>query len=420
MRAYGFQLGRENPRVERRIRNLFLNFAYLQVDNRLVIITGSYISNMSATVWCMQQPAFQPSSNMPYSQNAHTTLVASLLSTLSFARTQVDNLLIPVYPQMKMPVADLSGKLVIVTGANSGIGLEAARALAGMGAHVILACRNAARGQEAKSSIIKSTGNVNIEVELFDCGKFASVHGFLNRWKDRKLRKVDILINNAAFVLEGFTNTVSLTEDGFEQTYQANHLSHVLLTHGLLNLGCIAPDGRIVSVSSVAFYGSDPLNKHNTDNSDILEKFNSQVGAKLSMGEMMQLYSRSKAAQAVWSMALQRRISQVDGWKGITVHSCHPGTVKSSIWSQPEGVGSMPGVASNLFKLLGNMFGISNEEGAVTVVWLAVAPEPASSELKGRFWDRKQWKWIQPWSLKIELQDELWGVWCNETDAPLR
>ncbi|CUA75682.1 Retinol dehydrogenase 12 [Mus musculus] [Rhizoctonia solani] len=317
---------------------------------------------------------------------------------LSFSRTQIDNLLVPLYPQMKMPVADLSGKLVIVTGANSGIGLEAARALAGMGAHVILACRNAARGEEAKSSIIKSTGNLNIEVELLDCGKFASVHAFLNRWKDRELRKVDILINNAG----GLTSTVSLTEDGFEQTYQANHLSHVLLTHGLLNLGCIAPDGRIISVSSVGFYGSDPLNKQNVNNSDILDKFNSQ------------------ASQAVWSMALQRRLSQVDGWKGITVHSCHPGTVKSSIWSQPEGAGSMAGVASDLFKLIASTFGISSEEGAVTAVWLAVAPEPASSELKGRFWDRKQWKWVQPWSLETELQDELWDVWCNETDAPLR
>ncbi|CAE6467560.1 unnamed protein product [Rhizoctonia solani] len=353
---------------------------------------------------------------MPYSQNTHTTLVASLLSMLSFSRTQIDNLLVPLYPQMKMPVADLSGKLVIVTGANSGIGLEAARALAGMGAHVILACRNAARGEEAKISIIKSTGNLNIEVELLDCGKFAGVQAFLNRWKERELRKVDILINNAG----GLTSTISLTEDNFEQTYQASHLSHVLLTHGLLNSGCVAPDGRIISVSSVGFYGSDPLNKQNVDNSDILDKFNSQVGAKLSMGEMMQLYSRSKASQAVWSMALQRRLSQVDGWKGITVHSCHPGTVKSSIWSQPEGAGSMAGVASDLFKLIASTFGILSEEGAVTAVWLAVAPEPASSELKGRFWDRKQWKWVQPWSLETELQDELWDVWCNETDAPLR
>ncbi|KDN38443.1 hypothetical protein RSAG8_09537, partial [Rhizoctonia solani AG-8 WAC10335] len=200
---------------------------------------------------------------MPYSQHAHTTLTASLLSMLSYTRMQLDNLLIPVYPKMKMPVADLKGKLAIVTGANSGIGLEAARALAGMGAHVILACRNKAKGEEAKSSIVKSTGNSKIEVEILDCGRFASVREFLNRWKERELKQVDILINNAG----GLTSTTALTEDGFEQTYHINHLSHVLLTHGLLNLGCIASDGRIISVSSIGFYSSDPLNKQNAGNS---------------------------------------------------------------------------------------------------------------------------------------------------------
>ncbi|KAG8730282.1 hypothetical protein FRC11_007074, partial [Ceratobasidium sp. 423] len=117
---------------------------------------------------------------MPYSQHAHTAPVASLLSTLSFTRITLENLLIPLYPRMTMPIADLSGKLVIVTGANSGIGLEAARAFARLGARVVLACRNEAKGEEARSSIIKSTGNSKIEVELLDCGSFASVHAFLN------------------------------------------------------------------------------------------------------------------------------------------------------------------------------------------------------------------------------------------------
>ncbi|CAE6427330.1 unnamed protein product [Rhizoctonia solani] len=374
-----------------------------------------FVSYGSTALWTNSTANFQPSNIMPYSQHAHTTPVASLLSTLSLTRINLDNLLIPFYPRLTMPIVDLSGKLVIVTGANSGIGLEAARALARLGARVVLACRNEAKGEEAKSSIIKSTGNSKIEVELLDCGKFASVRAFLKRWKERGLNKVDILINNAG----GLTSTTSVTEDGFEQTYEANHLSHVLLTHGLLNLGCIAPDGRIISVSSVGFYASDPLNKDNVGCRDILANFDNQVGAQLSFSEMMQLYFRSKASQAVWSMALQRRLSETDAWKGITVQSCHPGTVKSSIWSQPEGAGSMNGLASDLFQLAGRTFGISSEEGAVTAVWLAVAPEPAKAEMKGQFWDRKQWKWIQPWSLDAGLQDELWDLWCSETNAPL-
>jgi NAD(P)-dependent dehydrogenase (short-subunit alcohol dehydrogenase family) len=118
-----------------------------------------------------------------------------------------------------------------------------------------------------------------------------------------------------------------LTEDGYEQTYQANHLSHVLLTHGLLNSGCIAPDGRIISVSSSRFYASDPLNRNNVDNRDVLAKFDNRVGATLPLGDMMSLYDRSKAAQVVWGMALQRRLSEIERWKGITVHTCHPGEI---------------------------------------------------------------------------------------------
>ncbi|KAF8677637.1 Enoyl-(Acyl carrier protein) reductase [Rhizoctonia solani] len=371
---------------------------------------------------------------MPYSQNEHVALVAWLLSMLSFARIQLDNFLAPFYPDMTMPVADLSGKLAIVTGANSGIGLEAARALARMNAHVVLACRNETKGEEAKRHIIENTGNLKVEVEALDCANLASIREFLSRWREREMKPVDILINNAGGCTlacirsdsdmvccfqGGLTGTISLTEDGHEQMYQTNHLAHVLLTHGLLNLGCVAPNGRIISVSSAGFYGSDPLSKRNIGNRDILAKFNNQAGAKLSLGEMLQLYFRSKASQAVWSMALQCRLSKKEAWKGITVHSCHPGTVKSSIWSQPEGAGSMADAASNLMKFGARTLGITSEQGAITAVWLAVAPEPASSNLKGRFWDRKQWKWVNPWSLSVHLQDELWDLWCEEAGMHL-
>jgi NAD(P)-dependent dehydrogenase (short-subunit alcohol dehydrogenase family) len=279
---------------------------------------------------------------MPYYQNEHTPLVSWLLSMLSFTRIQLDNFLVSFYPDMTMPVADLSGKLAIVTGANSGIGLEAARALARMNAHVVLACRNKSRAEEAKRQIIGSTGNLKVEVEILDCGSFASVRAFLSRWNERQTKKVDILINNAGkhttvcvcpvhrlnycpCLLGGLAGTISLTEDGYEQTYQSNHLAHVLLTHSLLNSGWIATNGRIVSVSSAGFYGSDPLDKQNAGSRDILAKFNNQVGAKLSFSDMMQLYFRSKASQAVWSMALQRRLAERDTWRGITVSSYHPG-----------------------------------------------------------------------------------------------
>lgn len=116
-----------------------------------------------------------------------------------------------------------------------------------------------------------------------------------------------------------------ITEDGFEQTYQSNHLSHVLLTHTLLNRGWFVHDARIISVSSVASYGSDPLDERNVDGSDILAKYNKKSGTPMALKDSCELYNRSKAAQVVWTMALQRRLSQSKSWKDISVHSCHPG-----------------------------------------------------------------------------------------------
>lgn len=121
------------------------------------------------------------------------------------------------------------------------------------------------------------------------------------------------------------TSTVTLTEDGFEQAYQSNHLAHVLLTHSLLNRGYISPCGRIVSLSSASFYSSDALDERNVGGADVLAQYQNQVGTMLTFPEMMQLYARSKASQAVWSMILQRKLSEIEGWKNVTVHSCHPG-----------------------------------------------------------------------------------------------
>ncbi|CEL56397.1 hypothetical protein RSOLAG1IB_07783 [Rhizoctonia solani AG-1 IB] len=117
-----------------------------------------------------------------------------------------------LYSKLMMPEADLSSKLAIVTGANSGIGFEAAHALAQMGAHVILACRNRSRAEDAKKRIIESTGNFRVEVEILDCASFTSVRAFLSRWKERESRRVDILINNAGgFIVVGVPPDLVLT-----------------------------------------------------------------------------------------------------------------------------------------------------------------------------------------------------------------
>ena len=125
--------------------------------------------------------------------------------------------------------------------------------------------------------------------------------------------------------LGGISSALAITEDGFEQTYQSNHLSHVLLTHTLLNRGRFVHDARIVSVSSLGYYTSEPLDEHNVGCSDILAKYDNKLGTLYSFPDTFQLYTRSKASQIAWTMALQRRLSQTEGWKGVSVHSCNPG-----------------------------------------------------------------------------------------------
>ncbi|CAE7077035.1 unnamed protein product [Rhizoctonia solani] len=230
------------------------------------------------------------------------------------------------------------------------------------------------------------TGNSNVHLEILDCTSFQSVQAFLERWEQRPIKMVDILINNAG----SLSGTVSLTRDNFEQTYQSNHLAHVLLTHELLDRGHISPTGRIVSLSSGGLYLSNALNENNATGRDIIARYDAEIGRKISPDDMIQLYVRTKLSQAMWTMALQKRLSMCKRWGDITAHCCHPDT-----------------------------FGVSSEQGAVTPVWLATALEPASEELRGRYWDRKQWQWLAPWALDEQRQDLLWDMWCRDAGAPL-
>ncbi|CUA76864.1 hypothetical protein RSOLAG22IIIB_02341 [Rhizoctonia solani] len=304
---------------------------------------------------------------MPYSEHAHFAPVGTVLSKLSAIRNALGNFVIPLLSDMPLPSADLHGKQAIVTGANSGIGFETAKALARMGAHVVLACRNKDKAENARKEIERAIPGAEIEVEIMDCASLGSVRQFVERWSERNSTRIDILVNNAGRVL----NTRITTIDGYEDTYQANHLSHALLTLSLLQSGYFYSNARIVTVSSISFFSSPPLDAHNTNSGDIVSQY--EEGAILPWESMVLLYSRAKACQAIWSMALQRKLQETEKWKDIVVQACHPGTVKSSMLSQSDGPGGSSGAALNAFKSFVNTFGISNEQGAVVPVWLAVA-----------------------------------------------
>ncbi|QRV81867.1 short chain dehydrogenase [Ceratobasidium sp. AG-Ba] len=352
---------------------------------------------------------------MPYSERSHSKPIGSLLALASFLRSNLGAFFLKLSPDMKLAPVDLSTKTAIVTGANSGIGFESARALVGMGARVVLACRSEEKAMDAKHKILAEFPDGAVEVEILDCSSFNSVLSFVDRWEKRDFSAVDILINNAG----GLTSTVAFTQDGFEYTYQVNHLSHALLTVSLLNRGFMSSHARIVSVSSMGFYGVPPLDIHNCDGSDVLAKYDRKSGAAFVYGDMLELYLRSKACQAVWTMTLQRHLAGIDRWQNISVHACHPGIVQSSIWTQPGGSGSIKSRTGDIFNALVRLIGISNQQGAVVPVWLATASQPASPELRGQFWDRLKWKWVQPWSIEVARQDKLWDKWCSDAKVSI-
>ena len=242
---------------------------------------------------------------------------------------------------------DLTEKEVIVTGANSGIGVETARALAKAGARVVIAARDLKKANEVKDDIIKTTGNNNVEVEELELGSLKSVDKFVERYLATK-KPLHILINNA-----GIMNTPQgVTEDGFELQFGVNHVGHFALTVGLLPALKAAKNSRVVMVSSLAHIWGD------IDFDDIHFKIRPYHG--------FASYGQSKTANALMAVELTRRFKA----DGIYSNALMPGAIATGLQRHmlKEELENLGWVESNpKFKTI--------EQGASTTVWAAVAPE---------------------------------------------
>jgi NAD(P)-dependent dehydrogenase (short-subunit alcohol dehydrogenase family) len=254
-----------------------------------------------------------------------------------------------------MPVKslpDLSGKVYVVTGANTGIGLATARALAGAGARVLAAARSHERMQPARESIIADTGNKQVETVALDLGSLASVrraaHDILER-----AERIDALINNA-----GVAGQRGLTSDGFELHFGVNHLGHFLLTELLLDRLRASAPSRIAIVSSKQHHQARGI-----DFDAVRRKTPSITG--------MREYAVSKLANILHGRELARRLEGT----GVTTYSLHPGVVASDAWRR------MPQPIRGLIKL----FMVSTEEGAATSLYCATSPDAADQS--GLYYD---------------------------------
>ncbi len=242
----------------------------------------------------------------------------------------------------RTPLPDLSGKTYVVTGANTGIGLETTRSLAAARAHVVVACRSPERMPPID----------NVDVVALDLGSLASVREGAQRILERAER-IDALINNA-----GVAGQRGITADGFELEFGVNHLGHFLLTELLLERLKASAPARIVIVSSKSHYQAKGI-----DFDALRQSTPSLTG--------LPEYAVSKLANVLHGRELAKRL---DG-SGVTTYSLHPGVVASDAWRR------MPQPLRGLIKL----FMISTEEGAATSLYCATSPDVADES--GRFYD---------------------------------
>lgn len=232
----------------------------------------------------------------------------------------------------------LLGKVAIVTGANSGMGMATTHALIQEGATVIMLCRNEKRGKEAYVKLLKD-GNSRLSLILCDLGDYDSIRSFANQVKE-SFDRLDILVNNAGFI----SLDRQETKEGLERQFGINHIGHFLLTTELLDL--MGEGSRIVNVAS----GAHKVGKIHFDDINLIKSFN-----------VIKAYSQSKLANVLYTRELARRLAD----RGITVNCCHPGAVATNI-----GIDREIGFGKTITGLLKPFFQ-TPEEGARTAIFLA-------------------------------------------------
>lgn len=284
---------------------------------------------------------------------------------------------------MELPAQ--TGKIAVVTGANTGIGEVTARELARAGARVYLACRSTQKATEAMGRIRTEVPKADLKFLRLDLASQQSVREAAAELQELEER-IDLLINNA-----GLAGPKGLTEEGIELTFGVNHIGHFLFTLLLLDAVVGAGGARIVNVSSKAHYRGKGF-----DWAALREPTKSATA--------MPEYEGSKLANVLFTKELERRLAETE----VTTYSLHPGVVASDIWGR-SWAGKIVGLFAPLF-----MIGV--EDGAKTTLHCATSAEAA--EHSGMYWDECKLRRPNPLADDQELAAELWAKSLEWTNAP--
>lgn len=261
-------------------------------------------------------------------------------------------------------IPNLNGKVAVVTGANSGLGLESVKALAGAGAHVVMAARNQDKAAAARDRIVAAHPNASLEIVELDLGSFESTKMAAARIAANHPR-VDILINNAGLMAMPERRTA----DGYEMQFGVNHLGHWLFTAGLLEPMLAADAARVVTVTSTAHLTGKPVDPENVN----MEGDYSAWGA----------YGRAKLANFHFALGLQREFDK----HGVRAQSlvAHPGLSHTNlqVHTVEEGGGGRSGP---FWAWMAKNTGMSADKGALSQLRAATDPDADGGEFYGPRW----------------------------------
>lgn len=239
----------------------------------------------------------------------------------------------------------MNHKLIMITGANAGIGKVAALELAKQGHHIVMVCRSQERGQAAQAEIKAASGSEQVDLLIADLSVQADIRQLAAEFK-QTYNRLDVLVNNAGAIFDKRQETA----DKLELTFALNHMGYFLLTDLLLDMLKASAPARIVNVSSDA-------HRRGSINFDDLQHEKSYSG--------FPVYSDSKLANVLFTYELARRLNG----SSVTTNALHPGFVNTNFGS------TMSSIPAFFIGIISRLFAISPEKGAETITYLAASPE---------------------------------------------
>lgn len=328
-----------------------------------------------------------------------------------------------LFPTLKSPQVDLNGKVAMVTGGNSGIGLETALQLARQGCTVFIACRNVSKAQAAVSQITAQVpaSEGHVRSLILDTSSLDSVHSFAREWNTLNTR-IDLLFHNAG--ITAVPAGQDFSPDGFPIIYATNMLGSFLLTYLLESH--LSSDARIILTSSTAQYTCDYTSNFSLSRTvERLEAGYHIPAAAAKSGKAIPdsaAYGQTKGMQVAFAKLLQRHFDRKAAEAGLQnhrrfVHAFSPGFTFTPIFGKIQENGFFDDPVFWLMRMTNTMVAIDVSQGAATGMYLACSDDEGvvGNGAGGAYWDRMSRRISKIDMMSRDTVERLWVRW--EADA---